>query len=116
MILNTSDITRTIIEALEEKKGEDIVLIDIQEIADFTSYFIICCGSSIRMLDALADHVSESVKSNYRINTRKEGQPEDGWMVLDVGDVVVHLFTPDQRDYYQLEKLWVEGKVLLHLQ
>ncbi len=103
-------------EALEEKKGEGIVLLDIQEIADFTSYFIICCGSSVRMLEALSDHVAESVKKKHQISSRVEGHPEDGWIVLDVGDVVVHLFTPDQRSYYQLEKLWSEGKVLLRLQ
>ena len=107
--------TRLVVDALEEKKGEDILLIDIHEIADFTDYFILCSGSSVRMLDALAEEVVTRVKSQYSLGLRIEGQPEDGWLVVDLGDVVVHLFTPDQRDYYKLEQLWAEGKVLLHL-
>jgi len=98
------------------KKGEDIILIDIRDVADFTDYFVICCGSSIRMLNALADYVAESVKKKHKLSSKIEGNPTDGWIVIDFGDVVVHLFTPDQRDYYKLEELWVEGKVLLHLQ
>ena len=116
MNLNTSELSRIIIEALEDKKGEDIVLIDINEIADFASYFIICSGTSVRMLDALADHVVDTVKPLIHFRPKTEGKPEDGWLVLDIGDIIVHLFTPDQRNYYKLEELWSEGKVLLHVQ
>ncbi len=105
-----------IVNALEDKKGEDIVLLDISEIADFTSQFIICNGTSVRMLDALADHVVDTVKPVIHHQPKVEGKPEDGWLVLDVGDVIVHLFTPDQRDYFKLEELWSEGKILLRVQ
>jgi ribosome-associated protein len=114
--LNTSELNRIIIETLEEKMGENIVLIDINEIADFASFFIICNGTSARMLDSLANHVIDTVKSNIHHSPRKEGKPEDGWLVLDVGDVVLHLFTPDQREHYKLEELWSNGKVLLRVQ
>lgn len=114
--LNTSDLSRTIIEALEEKKGESIVLIDISQISDFADQFVVCSGTSVRMLDALADHVSDTVKPLIHRQPKVEGKPEDGWLVLDVGDVIVHLFTPDQRDFYGLEELWSEGKVLLRVQ
>ena len=116
MLLNTNELTRNIVSILEEKKGEEIVLFDINEIADFASYFIICSGTSVRMLDALADAVVKTVKKNLSNIPRIEGKPEDGWLVLDLGDVVLHLFTPDQRDFYKLEELWSDGKVLLHLQ
>lgn len=105
-----------IVDALEDKKGEDIVLLDISEIADFASQFIFCNGTSVRMLDALADHVKDTVKPILHYQPKIEGKPEDGWLVLDAGDVIVHLFTPDQRDYFKLEELWSEGKVLLHVQ
>jgi ribosome-associated protein len=114
--LNTTELSRKIIETLEEKKAEDILLIDIHEVADFTSVFILCSGSSIRMLDALANYIVDVVKKHLPRRPRIEGQPEEGWLVLDMGDIVLHLFTPDQREYYKIEELWSEGKVLLHLQ
>ena len=116
MNLNTNELSRTIVETLEDKKAEDIVLIDVQSVADFTSYFIICSGTSVRMLNALADSVIDAVKKSIKRRPRIEGQPEGGWLVVDIGEIVLHLFTPDQREYYQLEDLWAEGKVLLHLQ
>jgi len=68
------------------------------------------------MLDALADTVLESMRMQHKKKGRKEGEARDGWLVVDYGDVVVHLFSPDQRTYYQLEDLWSEGKVLLRVQ
>lgn len=114
--LNTLEIARTIVNDLEEKKAEDILLLDIQEIASFTDYFIICSGTSDRMLDSLAVTVLETAKKNFDLIARPEGQARGGWLVIDLGDIVVHLFSPDQREYYQLEKLWEKGKVLVRLQ
>ena len=68
------------------------------------------------MLDALADSVVEEIRKNHRKKGKKEGLARDGWLVVDFGDIVVHLFSPDQRDFYQLEELWSDGKVLLRLQ
>jgi len=101
---------------LEDKKGEDILLLDIREISDFADQFVICSGTSDRMLKALADEVVEKLKERYNLRGRVEGTPEDGWILLDYGDVIVHLFSPDRRDYYRLEDLWSKGKVLLRLQ
>jgi ribosome-associated protein len=68
------------------------------------------------MLDALADAVLEDVRKKHRKKGKKEGLARDGWVLVDFGDVIVHLFSPDQRDFYDLEELWNEGKVLLRLQ
>jgi len=68
------------------------------------------------MLSSLAEAVDEKAKQAFGLNSRIEGNPSDGWMVIDLGDVVVHIFSPDQRDYYHLEQLWERGKVLLRLQ
>jgi ribosome-associated protein len=68
------------------------------------------------MLNALADAVIEKTHLEYKRKNRVEGSPSGGWLVLDFGSVVVHLFAPDIRDYYRLEELWSEGKVLLRLQ
>lgn len=101
---------------LEEKKGENILLLDIHEIASFTDFFVICNGTSDRMLDALARDVIESAERLTDFHYRVEGQARDGWLLIDLGDVVVHLLSPDQRDYYRLEQLWERGKILIKMQ
>jgi ribosome-associated protein len=68
------------------------------------------------MLDALAKGVMESTRTDYKKKGRVEGQSGEGWLVLDYGDVVVHLFSPDMREYYDLEELWSDGKILLRVQ
>lgn len=89
---------------------------DIHELADFTEYFVIASGTSDRMLQALADGTVEKVKQSYGVRSRIEGQPQDGWLLIDFGDVIVHLFSPDRRNYYRLEELWGRGKIILRVQ
>lgn len=110
------EVARSIVNALEDKKGEDIVLLEIQEISSFADYFVICTATSDRMLDALADETGKTAKQKFGLIGRIEGIPQSGWMVVDLGDVVVHLFSQEQRDYYRLEELWNKGKVLVRLQ
>jgi ribosome-associated protein len=104
------------VNSLEEKKAEDILLLDLQNIASFTDYFVLCTGTSDRMLDALAEATLESVRRQHRKRGIREGEARDGWVVVDYGDVVVHLFSPEQRRYYDLEELWNDGRVLLKVQ
>lgn len=114
--MNTLELAHLIVEALEDTKGEKIVLMDLQEIAMFTSYFVICSGTSDRMLDALADSVIEKTRQVLTTKGRAQGQSSSGWVVVDFGSVIVHCFAPETRDFYKLEELWKEGKVLLRLQ
>ena len=81
----------------------------------FTDYFIICSGTSERMLNSLVKIVRESAKKNFNLIGKKEGEPRDGWIALDYGDIVVHIFSHASRNYYQLEELWKNGKLLLKL-
>ena len=104
------------VDILADKKGEDIVLMDITGVAPFTDYFVICSGTSERMLRSLAEALKSQLREDYRLSTNLEGAPRDGWVLADLGDVVVHLFAPDERAFYDLEELWSEGKVLLRLQ
>ena len=67
------------------------------------------------MLNSLADTVAETVKKDFNLHPKQEGHSSAGWMVLDLGDIVVHLFSPDQREYYNLEQLWEKGKTLVRL-
>ncbi len=68
------------------------------------------------MLDALAEGLVETIRKRHHKAGRKQGESREGWVIVDYGDVVVHLFSPDQRDYYDLEDLWQDGKVLLRVQ
>ncbi len=89
---------------------------DLQKVASFTDYFVLCSGTSDRMLDALADGVLEKAREAHQVKGRSEGHASAGWVVVDFGSVVVHLFAPETREFYKLEELWKEGKVLLRLQ
>ncbi|MBA3075390.1 MAG: ribosome silencing factor [Anaerolineae bacterium] len=110
------DKAHAVINFLEEKKAEKIVLLDIQAISTFTSYFIICNGTSDRMLDALSSLLRDYAKSDFKQIINVEGDSHTGWMIADLDDVVVHFFSPDQRKYYSLEQLWEKGKRLVSLQ
>lgn len=101
---------------MEDKKGEDILLLDIRELAPLADYFVICSGTSDRMIDALVDAVQREIRSRYKLRSRQEGESQTGWVLADYGDVILHVFSPEKRTYYRLEDLWNEGKVLLHLQ
>lgn len=89
---------------------------DIHDIAIFADYFVLCSGTSDRMLQALADSAIEKVKKKHDLRGRVEGGPQDGWLLADFGDVILHIFSHDRREYYRLEELWSEAKVLLHVQ
>jgi ribosome-associated protein len=91
-------------------------LLDIHEISSFTDFFIICNGTSDRMLHALAEAIREYAKKELSMHIEIEGNSQDGWQVVDLGDVVIHFFSPDQRAHYKLEQLWENGKRLLMLQ
>lgn len=97
--------------------GEDILLLDVSQISPVTDFFVICSGTSERQLRALAESVREMTKKELGLLPHHvEGQPLSGWVLLDFVDVIVHIFAPHLRVYYDLEGLWHEGKVLLRMQ
>jgi ribosome-associated protein len=100
-----------------EKKGVDILLLDISEKAIFTNYFLICNGENNRQLKSLADGISNDAKKKADILPwGTEGKPDSGWVLLDYGDLIVHLFSPEMREYYKLEELWSSGHIVLRMQ
>jgi len=113
--LNALTFAHQLVDALAEHKGEDIILLDIHKLAPFADYFVICSGTSDRMLNALARVAAEEGKK-AKIPGRIEGTARSGWVLIDFGEVVVHLFSPDLRSYYRLENLWGDGQVLLRVQ
>lgn len=114
--MDTLELAHTIVNALEEKKGEDIVLLDIHDVSLLADYFVICSGTSPRMIDALSEAVIAEIKENKGGRPRVEGSSHGGWILADYGAVILHLFSPDRREYYALEDLWSDARVVLHLQ
>ena len=110
---NVLEQARELVTALEDKKAEDIILLDIHEVALFTDYFVICSGTSERMLRSLINEANDAMQSKYQLKGRVMGAPSNGWIAVDFTNIVLHVFSPEQRDYYQLEELWSNGKVLL---
>ncbi len=111
------DLARHLVDAIEDKKGEDIVLLDIHAQSVFTDYFVLCSSTSERQLKAIQDAVLETAKNDFSVSPHHiEGRPETGWVLLDFSDVIVHIFSESQRRYYDLEGLWKESPLLLHVQ
>lgn len=110
------ELARSIVEFLEEKKGEDILLLDLQGQAPIGSYSVICSANSQRGLGALRDAVLDGLSKQKIARPVLEGATVEGWLLADFGSVVVHIFSNAQREYYRLEDLWTEAKVLVHVQ
>ena len=106
------------VDVVEENKAENIVLLDLRPDTVIADFFVVCTGNSERQLRALAEFVREEVKEKYhKVPFSTEGTAASGWLLVDYGDVVVHLFSADQREYYNLEGLWTNvGQVLLSIQ
>lgn len=116
-MVNPIDLARRLVDAIEDKKGEKIVLMDIHAQSSFADYFVICSGSSERQLKAILDAILETARKEWNLSPRSvEGKPDTGWILLDWGDVIVHIFSPSQRRYYNLESLWKESPILLRVQ
>ena len=111
------DLARRLVDAIEDKKGENIILMDIQAHCPFADYFVLCSGASERQLKAILDAILETAQKDFRLSpAHVEGQPDTGWILLDFSDVIVHVFSPSQRRYYDLEGLWKESPILLRVQ
>jgi len=98
--------------------GEDIVILDLKDITTFTDYFIIASASSYRQLNAMQSHIREGLKQidTHILAKNVEGVSDTGWVLIDFNSVIVHLFDHETRDYYQLEELWKNARVVAHIQ
>ncbi len=111
------DVARLIVDVIADKKGEEIVLMEIREQTTIADYFIICTATNERQLKAIVESIREKVKEEFAISARSvEGQPETGWVLVDFIDIIVHAFQDDIRRRYNLEELWRESPVLLKMQ
>ena len=110
------DIARRVVELAEDKKAADIVLLDLTGLTTLADAFVICSGGSERQLDAIADGIVSGLRAEKVRPIGREGMAVSHWVLLDFGAVVVHIFTPPERDYYSLEKHWSEARTVLRVQ
>jgi ribosome-associated protein len=94
--------------ALEDKKAKDIKILDVRKISSFTDFMIVATGNTARHVKALAQNVIAEAKANKYRPLGEEGDNTSEWILVDLGDIIVHLMQPDTRDFYQLEKLWAD--------
>lgn len=106
------DMVRIIYDALAEKKGEDIRVIDISSISVMADYFVITNGNSNSQMDALVENVEEQMHKTGHSLKQREGSRGGAWVLLDYGDVIVHIFDKESRSFYNLERIWNDGKAV----
>lgn len=93
-----------------DKKAEDIVLLDMRGLVDYTDFLVICTGRTPRQAKSIAEELRHRLKKDLGVTPRRvEGEKEGDWILLDALDVVVHVFTPEARDFYRLDRLWREA-------
>ena len=103
---------KDICQAIVDKKGFNIVVLDVREVSNMTDYFIIAEGNVDRHVTALAEHVTDVLREKGIKPTHVEGLREGNWIVLDYLDLMVHFFVPELRQYYSLEEVWKQGKIV----
>ena len=110
--MNSIEIARLAIQALEDKKAEEIKTIDISEVSVIADYFIIANGTNRSQIQALSDHVEETLGKAGVPLRQIEGYQNANWVLLDFHDVIIHIFDKENRLFYDLERIWRDGKVI----
>ena len=103
-------------EAAADKQASNIVLLDARKVCNFADYFVICSGDSERQISAIYDEVGHRLKQEGVLPHHYEGAIDSGWLLLDFGDIIVHIFSPFEREYYQLDKLWSQAVPIVRIQ
>ncbi|KJZ18995.1 hypothetical protein TW80_12705 [Loktanella sp. S4079] len=99
----------TVLQSLDDDKGEDIVQINLRGKSEMGDYMVIASGRSSRQVTAMAEKLAERVKQEFGTFSKIEGKESGDWVLIDTGDVIVHIFRPEVREFYQLEKMWQPG-------
>ena len=103
-------------EIASDKQAADIVLLDMRKACFFADYFVICSGDSSRQIEAIRQEIAHALKKQGIVLHHSEGTTDSGWVLLDFGSVIVHIFALCERDYYQLDRLWNKAAPVIRLQ
>ena len=104
------DLLRLVLNSLEDDKAEDIVQVDLRGKSDIADFMVIASGRSSRQVAAISEKLIERLKADARVLARAEGKDAGDWVLIDAGDVIVHVFRPEVREFYQLEKMWLPAE------
>lgn len=105
--LDPQGLARRVVDIASDKQAVGVVMLDLQGVSLIADYFVIFSGTSERQIKALTDEIVESLNREEKLKPRhREGEPDSGWVLLDYGGVIVHIFSPEVRDFYRLEKIW----------
>ncbi len=114
--LDSQALARKIVDVASDKQAVDIVLLDLRDVSLIADYFVICNGTSDRQIKAIVDDIRETLHREEKLKPlQMEGTPDSGWVLLDYGSVVVHVFSPELREYYRLEKIWSQAIPVLRI-
>jgi ribosome-associated protein len=105
--MTSEDLLKVVIDSIEDDKGEDIVTIDLRGRSEMGDFMVIASGRSTRQVAAIAEKLADRLKQEHGILSKMEGKETADWVLIDTGDVIVHVFRPEVRDFYQLEKMWL---------
>jgi len=104
--LNSTEVARLVVDIALDKLAENIVMLDLRRVASFADYFVIMNADSSRQIEALEEDISQALKDVQVRPYHREGTPASGWVLLDFSDVIIHIMGSEQREFYQLERLW----------
>jgi ribosome-associated protein len=107
--LEAIEVARKAVEVATSKQASNIVLLDTKEACGFADYFVICNGESDRQIKSILEEINTTLKQSGVRSHHSEGNTESGWVLMDFGDVIVHIFNPAEREHYQLDDLWREA-------
>lgn len=110
--MDSTKLAKLVCAALEEKKAEDVKVIDISEISVMADYFIVADGSNQNQLLAMKDAVDEAMHKEGVAPKQIEGNNQSTWILMDYGDIIIHLFSKEDRLFYDLERIWRDGKIM----
>lgn len=106
-IIPSDQLLARVLSSLDDDKAEDVVTIDLRGRSSIADYMVICSGRSSRQVASISEKLIERLKAEFRLSSRVEGKEQGDWVLIDAGEVVVHVFRPEVRDFYQLEKMWL---------
>ena len=103
-------------DAASDRQGANIVLLDVRGMCGFADYFVICAGESARQINAIEDSIEKALKSEGVVTIHREGSSDSGWVLLDYGDVIIHVFGAEEREFYNLDGFWRNAKTVVSIQ
>lgn len=110
--MDNKELVKAIYNALDDRKGEDIRILDISGVSVMADYFVIASGNNVNQVQAMADSVNEAMIANKLELKQTEGYGTGGWILMDYGDIIVHVFSKEERLFYDLERIWRDGKTV----